>query len=160
MKFKKTILALAVILLGLGSMNAQETIITAGSDVNGSSGKISYSVGQIFYTEDSGIAGSVLKGIQQSYEIYSTLGNEEFNIDLKMVVFPNPTSDLLSLSVADTEFAGMSYQLNDVNGRQLENSALASSTTSIHLEHYPSAMYFLQVMQRQKIIKIFKIIKK
>jgi Secretion system C-terminal sorting domain len=157
MKFKKTILSFAVILLGLGSINAQETTITAGGDISANSGKISYSVGQIFYTSDTGSNGTVLKGIQQPYEIFITLGSEDSNINLK--IYPNPTSNLFSLSIESSNFVGMSYQLIDMNGRQLEEKSITSLLTSIQLEQYPSSVYFLKVMRNQKHIKIFKIIK-
>jgi hypothetical protein len=157
MKFKKTILSFAVILLGLGSMNAQETIITTGGDISASSGKISYSVGQSFYTSDTGSDGSVLKGIQQPYEIFITLGEDESKINLK--IFPNPTSNLFSLSIDSNNFAGMSYQLIDMSGRQLDENSITSPLTSVQLEQYPSSIYFLRVLRNKKHIKIFKIIK-
>lgn len=157
MKFKKTILSFAVILLGLGSMNAQEAIITSGGDISSNSGKISYSVGQTFYTFDTGSNGAVLKGIQQPYEIFITLGEDESNINLR--IFPNPTSNLLSLSIDSNNYIGMSYQLIDINGRQLDENSITSSLTSVQLEQYPSSVYFLRVTRNQKHIKIFKIIK-
>jgi hypothetical protein len=40
----------------------------AGGEATGSGGSVSYSVGQVVYTTNTGINGSVAQGVQQPYE--------------------------------------------------------------------------------------------
>nr|WP_294781310.1 T9SS type A sorting domain-containing protein [uncultured Flavobacterium sp.] len=159
MKFKKTTLSLAVILLGLESISAQQSTTASGGETTGSTGNLSYTAGQSFYTIDNGSGGTLLKGMQQPYEISTTLGIDEFGINLKMTVYPNPTADLLSLSVLDHSSSNMSFILRDLNGRQLQRNVISNEITSIQMDPYPSAVYFLLVMRNEKPIKTFKILK-
>lgn len=159
MKFKKTMLSLAVILLGLANAAAQQASTASGGEATGTTGTLSYTTGQSFYTQDSGSTGTLTRGVQQPYEISTTLGREEFGINLKMAVFPNPTVNLLSLSVQDYDSSSMSFVLRDLNGRQLQSGSISSEETKIQMESYASAVYFLQVMRNGKPTKTFKIIK-
>ena len=94
--------ALLVFGLGLTGLQAQESINATGGIASGSGGSMSYSVGQIVYTTNTGTNGSVAQGVQQPYEISAVIGIEEFNgINLYVSVYPNPTSDYLTLSIGD-----------------------------------------------------------
>ena len=52
MKIKK--LLVTTLLLGLTQVNAQEAVVTSGGNTTGTNGNVSYSVGQIVYTTNSG----------------------------------------------------------------------------------------------------------
>ena len=54
----------------------------------------SYSLSDI-----KGNNGSLVQGVQQPYEIFSTLGNDIFYINLNLIAYPNPTTDQLVLSI-------------------------------------------------------------
>ena len=60
MKRKKIKLS-AIFLLGLGLtvIQAQESAVASGGDASGSSGSMSYSIGQMVYTTNSGVSSSV-----------------------------------------------------------------------------------------------------
>ena len=158
MKIKK--LLIATLFLGLTQVNAQEANVSSGGNANGSNGNISYSVGQVVYTTNTGTTGSVAQGVQQPYEIQTVLGVDNFNINLQMMVYPNPTVNLLSLEVKDYDTTAMHYQLFDLNGRLILDNKIATNTTTISLEQYPSAVYLLKVIDNNKEVKTFKIIKK
>jgi len=140
-------------------VHSQIAIVATGGDAIGTGGTASYSVGQIDYTYANGINGSVSQGVQQPYEI-STLGNDEFpTITLEMSVFPNPTVNNATLIVADYSTENLSYQLYDVNGKQILNENITHSETQINMENMISAIYILNVNNQNKTIKTFKIIK-
>jgi hypothetical protein len=158
MKHKKV--KLGVVLLGLGlTAQAQQATTATGGDASGSGGTVAYSVGQIVYTTNAGTNGSVAQGIQQPFEIQIVLGVEQLEIKLDMMVYPNPTTDVLNLSVGNTETSGLSYQLFDLSGRLLANSKIKNKETTISMLSYPHANYFLNIIQGNKKIKTFKIIK-
>lgn len=159
MKNKKVHFLKALFLLGLGSVFAQQSTVSAGGNATGSNGSVSYSVGQTVYTTATGSNGSMAQGVQQPYEIQTVLGRENFNINLQMAVYPNPTVNFLSLEIRNYNFENVQYQLYDLNGRLIATSKVASDTTTIAMEHYPSAIYFLKVVNNNTEIKTFKIIK-
>ncbi len=161
MKHKKLKLS-AVLLLGLGltGLHAQEAIPASGGDASGSGGSVSYSVGQVVYTTNTGANGSVAQGVQQPYEISEVIGLEEAKgINLEYKVYPNPATDLLTLIIKNYDSENLSYQLFDINGKLLENKKLTGNETTIMVEALVPAAYFLKVIDDQKELKTFKIIK-
>ncbi len=157
MKHKKTITSVAFLLLGLGGLHAQESPTATGGEATGTGGTTSYSIGQVVYTTNTGTNGSVAQGVQQPYEISTTLGINETAINLEMNVYPNPTTNYLTLKVEKTE--GLTFQLYNLQGKVITNKKVNSATTTVAMENLPTATYFLNVVKNKQIVKTFKIIK-
>ena len=167
----------AILFLGLGitALQAQKAIPTSGGEASGSGGSASFTIGQVFYTTNSGTNGSVSQGVQQPYEISVVSGIEEINgFTMKCTIYPNPTTDLLILKVdVSTPFSSsngelislqsLSYQLYDFSGKLIEHKKLSSNETTIKMKKLEQAIYFLKVTQTKRSIsqevKTFKIIK-
>lgn len=154
---------LSVLLLGFGlsELQAQETVLSSGSNATSSGGSISYSVGQIAYTTISGTNGAIAEGVQQPFEIFVVTGIEEaIGMNLECAVYPNPASDYLNLKVDNYyEIEDVRYQLFDMNGRLLKNEKLKENETSISMVSYSQGTYLLKITDNRKEIKTFKIIK-
>ena len=158
MKIKK--LLIATLFLGAFQAQAQESVATSGGNASGTNGNVSYTVGQVVYKTYTGTTGSVAQGVQQPFEIQTVLGAENFNINLQLAVYPNPTTNWLQLEVRNTDFANLSYQLFDLNGRMILNEKITAETSSIQMERLPAAIFLLKVVSNNKEVKTFKIIKK
>ncbi|MDD2548569.1 MAG: T9SS type A sorting domain-containing protein [Bacteroidales bacterium] len=144
----------------LSTAVAQESVNTTGGEANGSGGMVSYSVGQVVYTTNTGTDGSVAHGVQQPYEISAVTGIEEAKgINLTVSAYPNPTRDLLTLKVENYKSETLFYRIFDLSGKLLEVSRLTNYETQIAMSKYPPALYLLKVYDSQKVIKVFKIIK-
>jgi hypothetical protein len=141
-------------------LKAQDAIVSSGGNANASNGNVSYTVGQVVYTTHFATSGSMAQGVQQPYEIQTLLGLDNFNINLELSVYPNPTTNILSLEVRNYDFENLQYQLFDINGRMLLKGAINASVTSFELEVFPSAVYLLKVSKDNKELKTFKILKK
>lgn len=164
MKSHRITILLLLFLLATHGLQAQEAISASGSNASSSSGSVSYTVGQIAYSINSEAEGLVTEGIQQAYEVYVITANESIaKINLLTSVFPNPTTDLLTLKVNNPELSNLYYYLFDMSGKMLENNKILDSNTSIQMGNYIPASYFLKVMQSKNSqlqeIKTFKIIK-
>ena len=157
MKHKNTITSVAFLFLGLGGLHAQETVLPTGGEATGTGGTASYSVGQVVYTTATGTNGSVAQGVQQPFEISTTVGINETTINLEMSVYPNPTTNYLTLKTDDN--ANLSYQLIDMQGKVIESKNVVSNPSNISLEGQPKAIYFLNVVNNNQVVKTFKIIK-
>ncbi|MBN1414230.1 MAG: T9SS type A sorting domain-containing protein [Bacteroidales bacterium] len=158
----KTLKLYAVLWLGLGltGLQAQEAIPASGGDVSGSGGSVSFSVGQVVYTTNTGTNGSAAQGVQQPFEISVVTGIEEARgINLSCLTYPNPATDYLTLKVENFNKENLSYQLFDVDGKLLENKKIEGNETSIIMINLIPASYFLKVIQDNKEVKTFKIIK-
>ena len=141
-------------------VQAQESITTSGGNVSGSGGSTSYVVGQIVYTTSTGANGSVMPGVLQPFEISVLSGNKEVeDITLMVSVYPNPTTDYLILKVGTFQLSTLNFQLFDMNGKIIESNKLESNETSIRMNNLIQATYFLKIIDNNKEVKTFKIIK-
>jgi hypothetical protein len=138
----------------------QQSIPASGGNSTGSGGTVSYTVGQVVYTTNSGAGGASSQGVQQPYEIWVTTSIEQAkDISLFLSVYPNPTNDKLTLQIEEYESSNLSYRLFDANGKLLESKRVSIPETTISVVNLSSAIYFLKVLDNQKGIKTFKIIK-
>jgi hypothetical protein len=162
MKFKKIKLS-AIFLFGLGltGLHAQEAIPSTGGEANGGGGNSSYTVGQVVYTTQTGISGnSVAQGVQQPFEISVVTGIlEAKDINLSVSAYPNPTIDYLTVKVENYETVNLQYVVFDINGKLLQTVKATGQETQIQTSQLVPAHYFVKILDNQKEIKVFKIIK-
>jgi hypothetical protein len=162
-KLKVRSLAVAILLalvFSLSTVTAQESVNATGGNASGSGGSASYSVGQVTFQTHIGTSGSVAEGVQKPYEISVVTGLDEAKgINLSVTAFPNPTSDYLTLEVTEFELSNLSYQLFNMQGQLLQSERITGNQTSIVMIHFLPAVYFVKVVQGNKEVKTFKIIK-
>ena len=154
----KTITFLATGLLWAGFANAQESVNASGGNATGSGGSVSYSLGQVISTTNSGASGTVSQGVQQPYEIF-TLIKESMVHSLSLSVLPNPTTDRLTLQINEYDKQKLGYQLFNIQGKLLISETISGNQTQIDMSKLPSATYFIHVNQANKKVQSFKIIK-
>lgn len=161
MQHKKLILSVVILSgLGLTGLQAQESVIISGGNASGTGGTASYSIGQVVYTANSGTNGSLIQGVQQPYEISLVTGLKEAKmIELICSVYPNPAIDFVKLKVGDYDTENLTYKLYNSNGNLLENKKIEGNETNIVMSNLVPGIYFLKVIDKNKEIKTFKIIK-
>ena len=138
---------------------SQTAVVTAGNDFTNNSGSLSYSLGQVVYTTNTGSDGTVSEGVQQAYEIF-TLKVEDHRLKPSMTVYPNPTEDIVNLRIDDLNSDKLSYMLFDLQGRLIKQGKLTENFTPIKVQDLPSASYIMKISKNHKAFKSFKIIKK
>lgn len=141
-------------------MLAQNSTNSSGGSAIGTTGSSTYSVGQVVYTSINNANVSMNQGIQIPYEII-TLGVNDFpQIQLQMIVFPNPITSNAILKIEQFDFQNLQYQITDFQGKQLITAIVQNAETAIQLENYATGIYFMTIYSNNKNIKTFKIIKK
>lgn len=142
------------------NIQAQQSVNASGDEFTGVSGSLSYSIGQVVYTTNSEKTGSIAQGVQQAFEIF-TLSNLEFtDLRLSVVMYPNPTTDKIILSIRNSDLVDLSYMLYELNGRILSSALVQEYETPIAIQNMPSGVYILKVNQNDTELQTFKIIKK
>jgi len=142
------------------TIQAQDAVVASGGYAIGAGGSVSYSIGQVFYNTNTGTTGSVAQGIQQAFEIV-TLSNPELTaLTLSALLYPNPTTDKIVLSLTNSDLTDLSYVLYDLNGKVLSSAVVQEAETPIAMQNMPSGVYILKVNQNSAELKTFKIIKK
>jgi hypothetical protein len=161
MKTNKLLTFLTIVsYLGISNCNAQESPTASGGDLTGSNGSVAYSVGQVVYTTNTGTNGSVAQGVQQPYEISEVLASENFSLLANsLLVYPNPSTDVLVLNMSNEDGLQLDYQIVDINGKIVKKDAITSNETNIAVAYLPASIYFLKVLNENTEVKTFKIIK-
>ncbi len=173
----KTILKIKIIFLLLFIMSgiyAQKAITASGGDVSGTTGTVSFTLGEVVYTSHSGSNGSVAQGVQQPYIITEETSIEEAEgLNLTMIAYPNPATDFLIISIDNIEQTkhtlsqkhkqgfdtDLSYELFNINGRIFQKSRIESTSTPIDMTGLSSSFYHIRIKYGKDVIKTFKIIK-
>jgi spore coat protein U-like protein len=154
------IVLLFTLLLMAGIAHSQESTNTSGGEATGSGGSVSYSVGQVVYTTNSGSSGTVAQGVQHAYEI-SVVGVNNTQSNISLNAYPNPATDVLTLQISNYNNEKLMYQLYDLNGKLISSEQIGVSQTQINTATLPTATYFIDVLnQENKKVQSFKILKK
>jgi hypothetical protein len=159
-KYKEIILFLMIIFTVPEITNAQVAITTAGGSSSGSMGSVSYTIGQVVYSSSLTSSGNITAGVQQPYEITMiTEIKEAKDIELFISAFPNPTFDNVTLKIDNYTFEKLICNLTDINGKQLISLKIINKETSVKLTNLKPSTYFMKILDNNKEIKVFKIIK-
>ncbi len=161
----KLFAAVFTLSFSLSVVMAQEAIPASGSNASGSGGSVSWSVGQVAYQTHTSTSGSVAEGVQHPYAIWVEIATKEAqSINLTFTAYPNPATDYLTLEVKDYvqtshDLSQLSFQLYDMNGKLLQSEKITGNQTRIFIDHLVPANYLAKVIQGNKEIKTFKVIK-
>ena len=143
---------------------AQSAIVPLGGDAQGSTGSVSYTVGQVVTQTAANSNGSisVAEGVQQPYEIQTVGVNDYPMITLNAKVYPNPTENMAQLELNGFELPADGLQANLFNskGKLLQRIPVTSDVTEFHIGQYATGTYYLELRHGEQSVKTFKVVRK
>lgn len=158
-QYRVKLVTIFLLLLVITGLQAQETIATSGGNGSGVGGNVSYTIGQVGYTNNHSEVGSMTLGVQQPYEFFA-VGIDEFKgISLELSAYPNPVQEFILLKMKEYNSEIMTYQLFDMYGKLLINKRIEGDETKIVMSNFTPSIFILRVMLNNEILKVFKIIK-
>lgn len=155
----KTIIFLFIIFISF-SINAQQSSVSGGgvSQNNTGTATVSYTIGLPFYTSHMDTLGSINMGLQHAYDIIPTSVNEK-SIQVSAFTYPNPTTDFVTIEIKEKEITNFRFVLSDIKGKIIQEGILIQPKTELTLKMLPSSTYLISILQHDKEINTFKIIK-
>jgi len=152
---KKTFLLAALLLLSSLIM-AQTAVTATGGTAAGAVGSFSYSVGQPATLNTSNDSKSAHEGVMQpaTYRVESISEAQ----DIAVSIFPNPTSDGVTLQRDYTD-KPLTVELYSADGQRLETSDWETSTMRLDMSRYAAGSYILKVNTDNRI-STYKITKR
>jgi hypothetical protein len=150
----KYVFLLLLIILNNAQSEAQISNNASGNDLSNQFGSISYSIGEIFYVQ-KGTQMNVFEGIQNAV----TINPVKSNASIKVLVYPNPTSDLVHFNFKNSYTNTISYKLYNNLGNEILNGTIQNANTQISLNQLPASIYLLKVYMEKQEIECIKIIK-
>ena len=151
-------LCFAAFLSGFGThITGQTTLNSAGNTMSNATLNVDYSIGETMAVPSGpkGVLTQASGVIQPDYAV-STATNEAFDRQFTFRVFPNPTTEGVSI---ETDFKGFeTLDIFAVNGALLRSAPFDYSI--IPFRDYPNGIYFLVLRGANKTVsKSTKIIK-
>ncbi len=134
-----------------------QVINTSGGTQQTSTHSLTYSIGQTATTTLKNANYIITQGFQQ-VEKNSTIGNKENtqNIGFQAIVFPNPTQDILNLTIKDDDAENISFEITlfNLSGQQLSQGSFSEKNYQIEVSHLPVGEYILKLKnsKSQKIL--------
>ena len=145
-------------LIGANAQTASpELVSSSGDSFNNTSYQLDWSIGECITGTHSAGDYVITQGLHQGNYVVTSV--EDLRSDISMSVYPNPTSDFISLKVESSKVEGLQYTISDFSGRVLQTENFAGYLEQLNFSNYANGIYFLTVNQESKLIKSFKIIK-
>ena len=94
------------------------------------------------------VTGIQSNGCQKTVAIEITIddciGVDEVN-NVAYTIYPNPTNDLVTITLENIDYTNASIALMDITGRILSTTTLENANTTISLANYPAGLYLIKV---------------
>lgn len=132
-----------------------KTLNAAGGVARGSSGSISYSIGEIFFSNYSNSNIKLFSGIQQTENKKETPKSITVIKDIK--IYPNPTITHVTIDYSEDKKG--TYLLFDGQGRFIKDGIVNKGETKIDFTYMSSSTYLLRLIIDGKVSQTFKILK-
>lgn len=130
-----------------------ETINSSGTTLSTQNGSISYSLGQLSSEtlENQDVVFS--QGYQQSTISVVSFLTEQQQENLSLSIYPNPTSEALTISSSNEKF---DFEILDINGKVIYQSKKSALTHKVNVSEYANGNYIILINSQQT----YQIIKK
>ena len=139
------------------TLKAQNIYVTSGGDISESTGSISFSIGQTFYSTIANSNYIIEEGILHCYEIDSLASGLSANTEnIHFNVFPNPTADYINIKYNGSK--SYLYQLINLLGEHVSSGIINEGINRVNFNVLAST-YILNIVSDKKIIKSYKIVK-
>jgi len=122
-------------------ISAQQSFNAGGGDAVGPAGSVSYTVGQVDFTHHETQAGRLNLGVQQPFETLKLPVNQF----IPCLIYPNPATNAVNLSVTDPNFLTFSFVLYDPMGKVHRSETGLAVTDSVLLDGLADGVYFISI---------------
>jgi hypothetical protein len=144
-------------LSGFSQSISKQVIGTAGKTQTNSNLKVSWTAGEPVVGLMTAGGNQLGNGYYPAMDLQA-LNVEDNTLDVKIKVYPNPTSQLLYVS--HPELNSFSIQITDLNGKAIY-SGVISKETPLDVSNYTQGMYLVTISSKEANKKnTYKIIKK
>lgn len=156
---KKKISIAGIVWLWTVLSYGQKDIVAGGGQIATAEGSVSYTIGQSFYRPIGNDEKSIMPGIQQAYRVTTVSTETPAHLNIVIGVFPNPTSDFITVRVDGCHPNVLDYKFFNMHGKVLFMGSFKSNEMGIDLSTLTPAVYLLQITSEKKYTNTYKIIK-
>ena len=140
----KNIVFLVLISSALNA-NSQESVNSSNTELSGSGGKASVSIGQVLYSS-YGSDVSVEPGVQHGYPMAETNSTDDIMGD-GIAIYPNPVSSVLTVSHGNSNLECKRIDIYDLTGKLVKSVPFENGNISIDLSNLKTGTYIARIVQ-------------
>ena len=137
------------------TVSAQEVVSTQGDSYSNASGNIDFTIGEVIIDTGTDGTNDLTQGFHQTN--WNFLGVEDFAPDYEVLIFPNPTEDVLNIKTST--FENVTYTLYDAQGKLVMQDKLSAEQTPIQVSQLAPGNYSITLSNGTQELKTFKLIK-
>jgi hypothetical protein len=149
--------------VGISQTISPQSINSSGQTMAQSNGSLTFTVGELVVLTQTDNDGNTLGSGFTSGAVLTTASIQEPNASLINVkVYPNPTTDLVTVSIQETKLAQVVLEIVDANGKIISTEKYAgiSNNIGISTSLWVSGNYILNLKDsRNQVLGSYKIIK-
>lgn len=139
-----------------GQTTSPEVIASSGDHFTGTNAQLSWTIGEVASDSYSNGTNQLTQGFHQTN--LTVTGIDVLNSDYAINIFPNPTTEQISIKVADNN-EKLNIEIFDINGKSIIRKTL-NNQTSINVQEYANGTYFLKISnEKNQLINSSKILK-
>ena len=149
--------------LSAGAQQIKQDVIASAGGYNVASGNtisISWTLGETIIPTFTSQDGSIVltHGLQQNIVI--TTVEENLINPVKIIVFPNPTSEIVNIEFETPTDAEITLFLLNNQGSLVKTIQIPTTTLTkeINMQDLPSGIYFLRIL-KGKLVNVYKVVK-
>lgn len=152
-----TLLAVSVI-----AQQIKQQVISSAGGYNVSSGtnqiSISWTLGETIIPSFAAGGLTLTHGFQGTLII--TTVEENILNPVKVIIFPNPTSEVIDIEFDTPTDGEISLSLLDAQGKLVKTGKIEAATTNkeISMQNFPSGIYYLR-LTKGKLVNVYKVVK-
>ena len=148
---------LAAFFLISSYLSSQQTVTTSGGDIESNQVSLSYTIGQLKVNTIEKVDSSILEldfiqGVQYAIDVFDC---RDFN-NIKISVFPNPTSSLVNISMEKLTDK-LRIIVFDVAGREIYDDSFTENEFSIDFSSYSEGIYIIGFYNFCGLFRSFKV---
>ena len=152
------VVALAMTNLAISQTAAPELVSSSGDSFSNTTYQLNWSIGECVTATHSAGNYVITQGFHQNTYVITSV--KDLRGDINMFVFPNPTTDLVTIDFPTSEGHGnVKIIVTDFSGKALHTYNFAGDIEQINFSNYVAGTYFITIKENNQLIKSFKIIK-
>ena len=142
-------------LLSTLAVTAQEIVSTKGDSYSNVIESIDFTIGEVIINTETDGTNDLTQGFHQTN--WNVLGMEDFAPNYEVIIFPNPTYDVLNIKTC--MFENVTYTLYDGFGKLVMQDKLSAEQTPIQVSQLAQGSYLFTLNNEKQNLKTFKLIK-
>ena len=151
------VIGVAMTSLAISQTASPELVSSAGDSFNNTSYQLDWSIGECITATHSAGDYVFTQGFHQNSYVVTSV--EDLRADIQMSVYPNPTTDFITIDLLSSAGHSNVITVTDLNGKVLQQAEVTNETEQLNFSDYANGVYFLSVTENNQLIKSFKIIK-